>query len=501
MRALRQSARNTNQKGSALLIAIFALLLISVVGIALLISTGTDSALAGNYRTSTTAYYAALAGLEEARGRLLWRNPNFINSTNAYPTLFTAQGNPSFGLNDVLYIINPAGGETVNPLDSTSPYADQEYGTEGGVLGSANVQTIQSVSPLPSPSLPGPAFKWVRINAVTEKSINLDIDNHGAYDPLTLLYYGGTGLYRPGSGIPSPQPAGNEALEITAFAYMPDKSTKLLQYLVAPNSLLYALGPGTLNQNLPAALILAGNTVTYAGPDSTSFFVSGNDPTTGRTCTAPPLPAVYAIGYTTSFTGSGGFSTHAGNYQGSPPLLGPATPSVGQVTMPVTLQKPSQLDALVQDITQNADVVIPGPANGANFTSLGMVYPANPNPVTVVVNGDLDLNFAGFGLLLVTGNLNFDPNASWTGIVLVIGKGTVTSSPSATVSVTGTMLVAQDRDPVTNNLLPDPTLGNSSVNLNIDSVGNGIYYNSCSILQALAPTSYSILSFREITPP
>ena len=68
-----------SERGAALLIAIFALLLISVVGIALIVSTGTDSALTGNYRTSASAYYAAVAGLEEARGRLLWKNPNYIN--------------------------------------------------------------------------------------------------------------------------------------------------------------------------------------------------------------------------------------------------------------------------------------------------------------------------------------------------------------------------------------------------------------------------------------
>src|SRR2546422_11320148 len=64
------------EAGIALLISIFVLLLISVVAIALLVSSGTESALAGNYRSSTGVYYAALAGLEEARGGLLDKNPN-----------------------------------------------------------------------------------------------------------------------------------------------------------------------------------------------------------------------------------------------------------------------------------------------------------------------------------------------------------------------------------------------------------------------------------------
>ena len=57
----RQFVGLRGERGAALLIAIFALLLISVVGIALIVSSGTDSALARNYRTSANAYYAALA--------------------------------------------------------------------------------------------------------------------------------------------------------------------------------------------------------------------------------------------------------------------------------------------------------------------------------------------------------------------------------------------------------------------------------------------------------
>src|SRR5271166_3631061 len=109
MRLHHQSRGCYREAGSALLIAIFALLLISVVGIALLVSTGTDSALAGNYRTSTAAYYAGVAGLEEARGRLLWRNPDFINKTGSYTgVLFDSTGTvPAWCTNQVLYITNP----------------------------------------------------------------------------------------------------------------------------------------------------------------------------------------------------------------------------------------------------------------------------------------------------------------------------------------------------------------------------------------------------------
>src|SRR5205823_11559890 len=90
---------------------------------------------------------------------------------------------------------------------------------------------------------------------------------------------------------------------------------------------------------------------------------------------------------------------------------------------------PAQLEALVQGIIQVADVVIPGPATGASLPS--SMYSPNPNPMTVVVNGDLDLNgwkHTGYGLLLVRGHLNYDPDASWDGIVMVVGQGIVTGT-------------------------------------------------------------------------
>jgi len=67
MKAQFTNRKRRRESGIALLISIFILLLISVVAIALIVSSGTETAMAGNYRTATSAYYAALAGLEEGR--------------------------------------------------------------------------------------------------------------------------------------------------------------------------------------------------------------------------------------------------------------------------------------------------------------------------------------------------------------------------------------------------------------------------------------------------
>ena len=487
MKARRQSERSCRQGGSALLIAIFALLLISVVGIALLISTGADSALAGNYRTSTGAYYAAAAGLEEARGRLLWKNPDFINKSGTYPTLFTGQGT-SFGLTDVLYILNPAASETVDPANSSSKYADAEYGTEfSWLLSGANVQTpVTSDSAVAG--IPGPLYKWVRMNAITEKALKMDVNADGTYDQVTPLYYDGTGLNLNSSGV--------QALEITAFAYMPDNSTKLLQYVVVPNS---------LNFNFPAALTVIGspgNDVQFMGPGTPDFKINGNDNFAVGSCAPGPTPG-YAIGYAGGGGSSGITATPAANYQG---VGGSSTvPSVSPVSIsgfPASFQTPAALNALVQNIEQTADAVLtpvsPQPAvYGGNLPAAMSIS----NPMTIVVNGDLDLTSwhgIGYGLLIVTGNFTYDPDATWNGVVLVIGEGNFVSTKGGTNQFNGAMLLAK----TTTGGSPLSTFGAASFSQTGGSPsGYGIYYSSCWVKTALAPTSYRVLSFREITPP
>src|SRR5215471_18297494 len=81
MRGRRRTRKRQKENGIALLIAIFILLLIGVVAIALVVSSGGESALAGNYRSSTNVYYAAVAGLEEVRARLRNNNPNSFQNT------------------------------------------------------------------------------------------------------------------------------------------------------------------------------------------------------------------------------------------------------------------------------------------------------------------------------------------------------------------------------------------------------------------------------------
>jgi len=159
---------------------------------------------------------------------------------------------------------------------------------------------------------------------------------------------------------------------------------------------------------------------------------------------------------------------------------------------------PSGLDAVVQDITNGADAVITGPATPSSFPS-GM---SASNPMTIVVNGDLNLNGwhnTGYGLLLVTGTLKYDPDASWQGVVLIIGQGNFVSTRGGTGEIDGAMFIAKTRD-ASGNLLADPNLGGSSFSQtgSGSNQGLGIRYNSCLARSAVGPITYKVVSFREI---
>jgi hypothetical protein len=508
--------KRQTEAGIALLISIFILLLISVVAIALIVSSGTESALAGNYRSSTGVYYDALAGIEEARGRLAGKGPSGFKATD--PTTFLPPAGTPLAMGNTYYLINPVSGEAVTPWDLSSPYPDKEFFPEFATSGfttptspSPTALSIWNKAALNPGNYPGPLYKWVRINAVSEKSLNVDADADGNADATTPLYYDNTNPSHPFSNTIIP---GYQVIELTAFAVLPNGSQKILQYVVVPT-------PVTLPP-FDAALMLSGsNGGSYPGTpffqapaNNASFAVQGNDNYYG--CSGYPLgPSKAAIGLFGDYSGNssspditnikGGIATNVPpggtdtrpNYTGQNPA-----PDVEYL---YPGQTPAQLDAIVQTITQNADVVMPsGPVTyplptitASALTSLGM---SSTNPLTIVINGNLDVtNWAGtgYGFLLVIGKLTYDPSVTWNGIVFVVGQGQVGNTGHLQYQqINGAMFVAKTRD-TSGNLLGG-RIGGASVSFDPPMQGNGIYYSSCWIKKATPTGAYKILSFHEI---
>jgi hypothetical protein len=470
-----------------MVIALFTLMLISVVATALILMTGTETALKGNYKSAMHSFYDAKAGLEEGRGRLWARNPNSIANC-VFPG-----GEAMMQVNQVCYIVNPSAGEVVNPLDLSAgnPYADVEYQQEWGipVTGAAVQQPfITSNSPIASLNIAGPLYKWVRITPRTEFSGNIDVDGINGIDNLNPLFFDGMQQLLSTNRIPVP--AASEVLTITALAVTPYGSRRMVQYTVA------LAGSAAALANVPSALTLDGNGVSFTGPSGGGGHGGpGNFQIVGNDISAPSgtQSGVPAIGYTNSSDGPSVSmaATPSGNY------LSPAgVPNVDLVSLPPILQTPSGLQTLVNSITQSADLVLSPPSGtAADQNSLPSAMSAS-NPMIVVVNGDFNLHGhgTGYGLLLVTGTLDYDPDASWNGVILVIGQGTFTSSKGGTGAINGAVFVAQTLD-ASGNLLAN--LGYSSFTQT--GGGSGIQYSSSWVKATQALMTYQVLSFREIS--
>jgi hypothetical protein len=469
---------NHPESGVALLIAIFALMLISVVAISLIVSAGTESALSGNYRSSTSAYYAANAGLEEGRGRLLPRNPAYFNRT--FPSFIPTAGSPPLAVGQVRYITNPVGAENV-----LTAYPDNEYIVEFPTA-TPTIQTIASVSPVAG--LPGASYKWVRINAITEASINLDVNNDHVKNSTTPLFFDGAHLNLTSTG--------KQALEVTALAALPNGTRKLMQYVVAPLP---------FNMSFPATVLAAGTysgTTTF-GNQSASFGISGAD-----FCGVGLQQ--YAVGATnpTSATNLTPKVAPGGNYPGTGGTTTPApgVASLGSVgtsmqSFPdplypghlLDLTTVAGLNQLVSEIQSVADYTVTDCTNSA-------VLGSATNPTVTVVTGNCSLSGnptpAGQGILLVRGNVQYVDHP-YDGMILAIGTGVFQQTAARLTHFYGSLLLAQTVDPVSG--LPLASPGTPTLQW-LGGGGNpNLEYDTCILANTAPFVTYKRLSFREVS--
>jgi len=502
MKSPRKLNKKKSESGVALLIAIFTLLLIAAIAGALIISAGTETSLATNYRTTTSGYYAAVAGIEEARGRLLPTSPNPLALPLTGPS-------PYLHANTPVYIVNPAIGETAPNIMTT--YPDNQYSSEytGTTTTTPPINSVWVAS-----GNNGPLYKWVRITPATKKSLNLNVDGTGvlAANNSVPLYFD-TSLVPPALVVPpligsdpNPTSTQQQAYEVTALAVNPNGSRKILQYVVA--AAYYGM-------NFNAALTLSGTVGQFNGANSNPYHINGSDgsgsaPTIAG-CT-PNQAAVPAIGVGAGM--SGGDVTQTNQQYVTSSLPRPdhytgagGTPSVSTVTNTGGLQSTNTLNQMIQNIQQNADAVLPNPPNPPNYNNTGTTYnfgqagwPTDmsaTNPKVVYVDGSFDLGpNTGYGILVVTGNFIYHGNSGWNGIILVVGDGTTTfdGQGGGNGEFDGAIFVATTRD---SNGNPLATYGTTNFDIS-GGGGNGIYYNSCWINKVQQPPKYQILSFREI---
>lgn len=201
-----------DERGMALLVSLFALLLLSGIGLCMILASNTETRIDANYGGNLRAYYAAHSGLEEVRDRIGYPSATNAGLADLLPSDIAGNAN------GVLYVVNPVGGETVDPTDPTSAYFDiqlcHDYNS-GVTIRDSRCTAIpattkwmmpsQNAAPIAPGAVP-PGYKWVRINMKTNRiAAPYFVDQAG--DPATLdtrvCWDGKTEQLSPGGATPA----------------------------------------------------------------------------------------------------------------------------------------------------------------------------------------------------------------------------------------------------------------------------------------------------------
>jgi hypothetical protein len=485
--------RRNGERGVALLLTLFALMIVTAIGFSMMFQTDTETAINANFRDQQAGYYAAAAGLEEGRDRM--RSDAGVGVTINLPTVL-----PGAAANGVLYVTNALNGETVAPWSTSNAYFDNELCVELNCSGGLVPPTPGwYVNPAPTANAayaanPVMPYKWVRITRKINRSAR------GALNVMNMYVNGGT------SGTFDQAVCWDGTREIVLSGGC--TATNLPVYLVttlavtssgARRMLQYELTQQEpLTINFPAGMTLAGSSSSLAtvnGLNSDEYNVEGNDHAgCGGAAVAAPVAAI-GVGNNADVANviSGIPSNRLDHYTG----VG-AAPDVENVSasMPAEFQSVSALEALLATIkskpaTQYLKPIPPATAV-TTLSNPGTSY----SPQTIYVDGDLTLSgsLTGYGILVVTGTFSPGGNVGWRGVVLVVGQGIITGNGGGNNEYDGALVVAKTRDSSGNVL---STLGTPTYDWS-GGGGNGIKYSSGCISQAQTFTDHKILSTREL---
>lgn len=494
---------HSRESGMAMIIVLLLLLLVSAIGLGLIYMTTTENAINTNYRDSQLAFFAMRGGLEETRDRMRTNSPWPINA----PTTM-----PGFA-NSIVYLINPAGAaDVVAPTTAGNQYFDDELchetfsnmpmanpGTNipctASAPGGSVAPFVNSISPNNN-TASALKYKWARVtlkqngtfangvaasmvDATQPASAQICYQTLAAQEiPVTLV---GGGAYATCTAAYNAGVDASPVYLVTSLSITPQGSRRMGQYEMA--SLNIGTPPVALGMDGPAA-------VYNPTPSSITYFINGTDSglagytSSGGTGTCNPtgatVPAISTgdtIGVTNITTNLLGPPDRTGAYTGSGPAPSIVNAgSTGTGAFSGEWSTPSELDTMISAIANVADVTY-SCGIGAPCTPSGPIG-TNANPQITYVNGDFNFgNGSGAGVLVVTGNLSFNGNATFNGLILVIGQGTITESGGGNGGFNGSVFLAKTHS----STAPYPelaTLGTPVISWN----GGGtsfIQYNSC----------------------
>jgi hypothetical protein len=516
-----------HQRGIALFLAVFALVLLSAIAMGLMYMGDIETAINYNYRDSQQAFYASKAGIEEARERMMPANtsPTLIIGPNYVPSV----SNPG----QVTYLLNPTDSETDSPWLLTlpsgnpNPYLDTELchqgftglpglGTQIAGLPCSSVPSGNTwYSPLNSiqPSMPTSAkplsYKWVRINIKTNASAwpyIVDGSSPGS-DPsavangLTPVCWDGVhefpmpatvtycNQYDAGSTNP---PMRTQVYTLTSLAVTSSGARRMVQAEVAQdppfvtNAAVDSQDHVVLNGQLTAiGYDYCSCSCSWSGSGSSAVYSCTDR--TGKACDR----SKYAIFASQSVDNPNASETIVA---GPSPPIAQNQPWPYDISSEITRFEFSPGTVNTAGAPYNYSCTGSPPSCGTQAGQTFGVPPAFPptppgspggnwTTQTTYVPGSLQItgNSVGSGILVVDGDLDIHGGLQFYGLILVRGVVSFTGGGSQSTNIYGAVLAGQESR-------VDTTLGGSA----------NIQFDYCSLPGGDTQQPPHMLAFREL---
>jgi Tfp pilus assembly protein PilX len=307
-----RTTKRKHEQGVALLLALLALLLLSAIAAGMMFMSGTETSIGANFKASETAYFAARAGIEEVRERMV-SDPGLMAALPLLPAQI-----PPAGLTAIYVKQSNVADADITDLKPSNMVADDELchdftATYGGMKhGTANTRcsgssglpagtgwytTVLSTAPFSGGS--GRLdYKWVRITLKADSSSPYPVDLIPGNANNQVCWNGISEVVLPTTGPPFPIPTSCSKMSptalpvylLTALAVTPSGARRMLQEEIAqtpgptlPGG-LFATGGGCVDGSAP--LQIGGGAQTGSFDSSTAtegppFYIPSNETSLG----------------------------------------------------------------------------------------------------------------------------------------------------------------------------------------------------------------------------
>ena len=474
----QESSLRPQERGIALMVSMFALLILTLIGLAMLTRATTEVLINDNFKRSKSTFLAAEAGTEEARFRL-----TAAAGANRIDTLFPSDGTES---TKVVYI---RANTSIVPTDQSSSnrYRDTEYanirtrnssGSQTSTRSTLYGNAATYLTTIMTGTVP---YSWVKITRKTETLAGQNVDALGTnqnfpvfYGPLNINGKISQYVRDAANALTHDLAYSNPVYLITTMSLDATGAQRKIQteLVVMPPIEANAAIDSYQNVDFQGTLDIDGHDECHPGDDNY---------------------AVYGVNSAGTIDSTNGSQEVDGR---DPPL--PALPGSDSICpgCPFNHDVPALIDRLekhpmFQPITTTGTGVTcsgsPLSCSGSN-AQMG-TPPSTPGgsggtPKFYYSPGDLHLSgngSIGYGILVVDGDVEFNGGIYFEGIIIAKGTFNFTGGGADAINIRGAVIAGDSVSDTTTDI------GGS-----ID-----VQYNSCSIANIFTQMPMTRLTFKD----